>query len=319
MKKASSNVIRRQRAIYYRSREDDHFDGAASGFQIQMFLEDVALRIMPIGGSARTRPFKVTLEPPDPKSERIIIAALSRERFDDSLESSLSEFCRPLASELCATDRALYEIVYLEDSASQKLVGFELFFIPQQQTVERRDEILQVIPSDVAQQRGVSELIPLPCEDLVAFKLPCSFRKAIQHLRENLSQLGGFEFAGLVMEAQRGKVPYEFKTHQRSMNLALAEACRDIGWTARGAFNGEVLSYYWIQKLLVFEKFQIALRESILEALNDGLSRIGRKIGFQATLTISGLPTNQEVDEAMQNLRSGSTAFTDIMDPFHRY
>jgi hypothetical protein len=320
MKTNRKQAVRHQRGIYFHSPTEDYSKHQASSpledFQTHMFLEDVRLRVMPIGGRARTRLFKVDLNPPNQDVSRMISSALSRESFSYSLESALSDFFGHLAAEVCGVDRAIYEIVYLEDADSKQPTGFELFFIPQHQIVERRRELYQVVPPEVAKERKVEEMILLQRENVVSFELASDLREELRDMRENLSRLSGLEFATLVMEGQKGNVPFDFKAHQRTMDLALAEACRSVGWTGRGALYGKVLSYYWIQKNLVFGKFLIDVRESLLGTLNEALGRIGRRIGVEAQLTISGLPTAKEINLAMEQLRNGSTAFTEIMDPF---
>jgi hypothetical protein len=67
---------------------------------------------------------------------------------------------------------------------------------------------------------------------------------------------------------------------------------------------------------LKFEKFKIELRQTLLAALNEVLGRIGARIGFSAEIQIHGLPSIQDVDIAIEKLRSGTMPFTEVMDPF---
>ena len=120
-----------------------------------------------------------------------------------------------------------------------------------------------------------------------------------------------------MLEATKKNIPYDFKTHQRSMKLALVETVKAIGWYARGSFNDLVLSYYWIRLMLTFEQFKIQLRNTMLASLNDGLQSIGQKLNFNAQIKIDGLPTLTDVDTAIQNLNSGAMAFTEVMKPFN--
>jgi hypothetical protein len=54
----------------------------------------------------------------------------------------------------------------------------------------------------------------------------------------------------------------------------------------------------------------------MLSTLNDGLKRAGQQIGFAAQISISGLPTLQDVDDAGRKLDSGAAPFTEVMAPF---
>jgi hypothetical protein len=135
----------------------------------------------------------------------------------------------------------------------------------------------------------------------------------------SLSQLNDLALSSFASDALRAKIPYDYGIHRRSLEIALATATRDVGWTARGLFRESILSYYEVHMHLVFERFKLQLREAFLATLNEALSRIGSRLNFEGRITISGLPTTQEIDSAMIELRSGSTAFTVLMEPFLRY
>jgi hypothetical protein len=107
--------------------------------------------------------------------------------------------------------------------------------------------------------------------------------------------------------------------HQRQASELLGEAVKPIGWNARGSFNDCVLFYYWIHLMIRFERFKIELRDAMLNTLNDGIQRVGQKIGFNGKITIDGLPTLADVDAAIVNLKSGTMAFSDVMKPFERH
>ena len=285
---------------------------------MHMFPEDVSLGIMPIGGRSSRPDFKVTLCPADKAAKEIITAGLNRRDYGygNSLADSLYEFFRLLAADLCSAEQAIFEIVYLEDQQTGKVIGFELAFIGENQIVEKRGLLFQSVPPEVARERNVPELIPLARENLMVFKAPADFEKELHDLRQNLAQLDKSRFPMMMLEATKKNAPYDFKAHERSMKLALVEAVKPIGWNARGTFNDCVLSYYWIHLSLTFEKFKIQLREAMLTTLNDGLERIGEKIGFKTQIKIDGLPTLADVDTASHNLNSGVMPFTEVMKTF---
>ena len=101
------------------------------------------------------------------------------------------------------------------------------------------------------------------------------------------------------------------------MKLALIEAAKPVGWIARGLFNDEVLSYYWIKMRLDFESVAIRLRDSMLATPNQGLRRIGERMGFSAAIAVKGARTLKDVDEALHKLDSGAVPFTEVMDAFY--
>jgi hypothetical protein len=312
-KRRSIEPIRRQRTIFYSS--SGNIERPVE-FYMHMFPEDVALSIMPIGGRSSRPDFKVTISPADRRTEQIIAAGLNESHSRDSLANALYDFFRMSAASLCAVDRLVFEIVYLEDRESGKPVGFELVFVNADQIVETGGQIYQSIPPEIAVEHNVAALIPLSREDLITFKPPKDFEKALRDMRAGLSQLDKMQLPAIMLEATKNNIPYDFKAHQRSMKLALVEIVKPIGWYARGSFNDQVLSYYWIRLMLTFEQFKIQLRNTMLATLNEGLQCIGQKMDFKAQIQIDGLPTLTDVDAAIQNLNSGAMAFTEVMAPF---
>jgi hypothetical protein len=309
----SPEVIHKRRGVFYHTPQTF---SPGTEFYMHMFQEDVSLGIMPIGGRSSRPGFNIKLCPADKAAQTTVIAGLERDHHGNSLADTLWEFLRLVAADVCAAGEATFEIVYLEEPKTQKLVGFDLAFISQDQLVKKWNQLYQVVPADLARNRNVSELIPLAEDELLIFKPPPEFDKSLRDLRENLAELDRSRFPLMLVEATRSNIPYDFTAHQRSMNLALVEAVKPIGWNARGTFNNFVLSYYWIRMSLTFEKFKIRLREAMLATLNRSLQRIGEKVGFKAEIKMEGLPTIADVDNASNQLASGAMPFTEVMKVF---
>src|SRR5437899_1155176 len=303
----------KRRGIFYYSRENQE---RLPGFYMDMFSEDVAVSIMPIGGRSSRPNFQVTISPDDERAKGIIMTGLREHGYGHSLADTLYDFFHLLAANLTTSERATFEVVYLEERQTQTLVGFELAPISHTQIVEKRGQFYQRVPPQVAVERNVPEMILLEKDDLIIFKSPLEFEKALRNLRRGLSELDKLQFPALMLEATKTNIPYDFKAHERSMKLALIEVVKPIGWNARGSFNDCVLSYYWILMSLTFERFKIRLREVMLDTLNAGLERIGKKLDFKARFKIDGLPTLADVDRATDNLNSGAMPYTEVMKSF---
>jgi hypothetical protein len=172
------------------------------------------------------------------------------------------------------------------------------------------------VPPDVAKEANVSEMILLPKEDLIEFRPPANFEKALRDVRTSLSRLDKLRLPELALRATRENIPYDFKAHMRSMSLALVEAVKPVGWYARGSYNQHVTSYYWIRLMLTFEEFKIELRRSMLATLNDALKQIGQRLGFEAQIEIGGIPLRVDVTDARRKLDLGEVPFTDVMKAF---
>jgi len=321
MRQSNRNVVRHQKSVFYHVDHNVNADifKQARDLYTRMFIEDASLGVMPIGGRSRRKSFKVELAPaPTPAARDVIVYGLAANlhSYREDLASTVCEFVRRTAAQICASDRATYEIVYLGEPDSQRAVGFELVFIPEEQLLRRRGRTFQIIPSDIAAERGTDTKIQFDDGDLVTVDAPLGFRKGLPKMRSGLLRLGDFPLTGLVMEASENKMPYDFKAHERAMKLAFADVVRPVGWNGRGTFNDCVLSYYWIQRAVSFERFKIEIRESILAGMNEALRRVGAKFGFEAQLRVAGLPTVKDTEEARTKLRSGEMAFTDVMDVF---
>jgi hypothetical protein len=115
------------------------------------------------------------------------------------------------------------------------------------------------------------------------------------------------------------KTPYDFITHNHVRNVALAKTTQDIGWNARNLFEKESTEYYLINRHLKFEKFRIELRDNIVKTLNVGLDYIGKQLGFNSKISISGLPTLHEVNTSYDHLLKGDAPFKEVLEPFQGF
>jgi hypothetical protein len=312
-KRRTVEPIRKQRTIFYNS------PPSANGpveFYMHMFSEDVSLGIMPIGGRTKRSDFKIAVSPADKQTQAILAAGLDRHHYRHSLTEAVCEFFGMVAAGLCSANRVIFEIAYLEEPETKTLVGFELVLVNQSQLVEKSGQTFQRVPPDVAKRRNVSELILLPTENLIEFKPPADFETALRDVRANLSRLDRLRLPELALRTTKENIPYDFKAHMRSMDLALVETVRPIGWNARGSYNKRVTSYYWIRLMLTFEKFKVELRGSILITLNNALKRIGKQLGFEAQIEINGLPMQVDVKDAFRKLDLGEVPFTEVMEAF---
>ena len=318
MAKIDPTEVREQRAIFYFDRKQAN-DPSRTWREMypHMFVEDVSHRLFP--ASARRRESKVAVEilPANEDVERMITEALdgsNRHLHFGELDGALSEFLRLTMVELCHAGRAIFEIVMIRPKAGEPPVRFELFHINPRQIVERRGHLHQVIETDVARKEGVDELIFLPPENLAVFTLPPKLAGSIASTMEALSLLSDQSWHNLALEAQNGRLPYDFSLHARSMDLALGEAVRDIGWMARGSFNNKIINYYSLRQELRFKLFEVEVREALLTQLNAVLKKIGPVFGWSAAISVTGLSTRTDLERALEQLASGAVPFTEIFD-----
>jgi hypothetical protein len=101
--------------------------------------------------------------------------------------------------------------------------------------------------------------------------------------------------------------------------MALYDATKLIGYNFRDYNMEHITEYYLWHRDLVFEKFKVTLRNSILATLNDGITRAGKELGFSSQIEIKGLPTEDDVAAAQEKLAVGDGTFEEILKTFRYY
>jgi hypothetical protein len=115
-------------------------------------------------------------------------------------------------------------------------------------------------------------------------------------------------------------IPYDLNKFARDQKMAVAEATKVIGWSARDVADDRFMTeYYHLHRFLRFETFKLKLRNSIIETLNQAISRAGNKLGFKANIIVEGLPTLEDIRQAEESLATGSKRFIDVINPFLAY
>lgn len=279
-----------------------------------IFVEDIASSVWPFAYRSSRRNVSVELKGSSESAEEIVIAALGKN--ERSLELSLKEFLSAASSQIAEFDLAVAEIVFTRDTETNKIENVECVWINPVQIHKRWGEMYQQVPPEVASQRGVKTLIHLPDEKIIQFSAPPRFRGAISKARESLSIVSDFRNSSFALTAFQTNLPFDWQAHERAMMLALAEAGRPIGFGSRGMFNKHVATPYWIRMRLLHERFLIELRQSLLDTLNEALKRIGSQMGFDCELKVNGLPTDRDIEIALNQLDSGSLPLVKLMDAY---
>lgn len=323
----SSNLQSSQQSIFYYSDIVGHNDAVLlrrpnylRRLYPGMLIEDVANHLIP--SSSHNTAFQVTLEPKDTKAEKLIAVALNRDDYHTDLISATRNFFVQCAQTVMAFGEASYEIVYLSNPDDGAVVEFQLVFIQPLTVMLRRGQLVQYIPAEVARARNGSQYIPLVSDRVITFPLPVSVQKGYGAMMEGLAFLSNHKVPDFVFEVGDDgsrQTSFDFTAHIRLEKQALAEAAKLIGWDARNLFREETLQYYDLYRALVFERFKIELRTTLLEKVNEALTLAGQKIGFSEELRISGLPTFKMVEEAQTHLSVGDQPFQEILKSFQMY
>jgi hypothetical protein len=277
----------------------------------RMFIEDVTLGLMPIGGRSERREFRACLLPRGQAMERVVSEALGRGHAWD-LGPALCDFVYDCGQIVMAYRRAVYEIVYLSEAIGTAPSAFRLESIRSDSLVRKGDAFVQRVPASVAEEEGLPEELSLPSDRLLIFEPKVYTDRKIRRVLELLGILSARPIPGFVFDE---RMQFDFSVYQRSLKQAVAAATQAVGWNARGLLTDDLLEHYWMQRQLMFEEFKIQLRDEILASLSEGLERVGRVMGFSGQLEIWGLPTAADVTRARTALMEGKGSFKDIMGP----
>ena len=303
--------IREQRSVFYFSRRDE-LPKPYTDFYVQMFLDDISRRMVPI----RDRGREIELEGGDSRSEALIQHAVSWRDYSSSFDWGVSEFLRLATSEICAFDEAIFEIAYLRNAQSRELEGFLFFHIDPRQLSWKWGKLFQIVPEEEARKRQVGTEIHLPLEDTLIFALPKKLRCQVARLRSALTRLSEVRLAGHALQLSNTVPNYDFRDHERSLNLALAQACAEIGWDARGSYRDKTLGYLQMDSFLRFEQFQIEVRKVVFDLFNQALDRVRLQLPLKGRVSPASAPDSPFVQKAREDLQAGRDSFVRIMDRF---
>jgi hypothetical protein len=143
---------------------------------------------------------------------------------------------------------------------------------------------------------------------------------ALHRILMSLAEVGRPVLPDFVEKQMLGEenVGYSSTHDIRFQQLGLAEACRDIGWDMPSMFSKDdyFLEYHALVRRLRFQRFLISFRDRLIDQLNSYLVGVGEAIGETGQLTLTGLPTEADVDAAEASLERGDRDFKDLLEPF---
>lgn len=261
--------------------------------------------------------FRVDVSPDNDETRRLLIRALARRRsrtVEDALGEFVRHFCAPLMV-LCG--EAVYEIVYHMNPQGQA-VGFELSQITAGSYRRTLRGVLQEIPPEIARERNAPPKVPLSRNELAVFRLATGRRRELGRMVRVFDALQGRHQAigDLTQGLYESKLPYDFQIHQQSLEDVLARATSCIGWDARWSFRERQLETYEVYRRLRFAKFKAELRSVIIGEINSVLEKVSSRLNVSIAVSIRGLPTEDEVANAFQELMAGSRSNTELLIAF---
>jgi hypothetical protein len=296
--------------------------GAASrAFYGRMLVEDLENSLVPFRDESEGRDFQVVLQGAGPETEEVVTRAFAREDYFSGLTRAACDLIRECAQYILVHREAIQEIAFLSEAEGQGLVGFELITVNPATLFRRRGKLRQYVPPSVRAGRHLPEYIELPPQNVLVYRAPEPWNSQGGPMMEVLATIkaGIPDFAIQSVAHSTNAVPFDTQVHFSMERVVVAEATRMIGWNARGLLQEDMLDYYFVHRELVWERFKAHLRDGIVETINEGLRRAGQVLGFDTRLVIEGLPSEEEIDQAEQKLRTGLASFDEILKPFRLY
>ncbi|GAC1532130.1 MAG: hypothetical protein NVS3B1_25630 [Marmoricola sp.] len=184
-----------------------------------------------------------------------------------------------------------------------------LGYIPPWSITSRRRGALQVAPV-----LGAANIL-IPSSRLRRLVLSSDNLSAWRHSTNALRKVDQRKVLGDRAGLERlGWEGYAFKEHAEAENLAVAHATARIGWDGRGTFSNNVTPHHLAYRQLVFTAFWISVVDEVVAFLNR-ITADPKIFGDEVfTFELSGLPSVDQLHEAMKAVRDGSGRLTDLSD-----
>jgi hypothetical protein len=301
---------------------------ALPGHYEHMFHGDLHLGIMPFRRRPSVTGSSIDLTTDPPEAADLIASGLPSEHGRaGEPEDAVNHFIRSAAQLLAWHGRAIYEIVY-EYDADDKPASFHLVRISDESVHNARlfwwqrmeaDESTPHPEDDVAHRPAWRRFRWAPRRRMLVVEFPPELggRRAVMRINRDLSIAGAASMSDLVVAEMRNpsaKSGYDFALHHSRAEMLVARATRGLGWPMRGAADKAMLEYYQLYRYLKFEKTKVIIRDHIVDALNDAVRRIGVVLGFTANISLKGVRTRSECEEAMRGLQSGELQISKAWD-----
>ena len=319
-KEAYENELNSRKSIHYFTSEHGKERDLLTSFYGHMLSEDIHLGIMPIGGRTKNKLFKVMLKPQNAEIEDLIKNSLPTHYGDPyDLKEAICDFIDEAAGLLAYYGVAYYEIVYY--TASEKPTRFELQHISSDNIKDMFSFYWQYVPRVALKYMEEGKrFIWLPRKRIVKIKFPNIIggsnmqRKLIYNLAWLSECSVTPKFARDDMKKQKQQKDYDFMVYHKNENIFLAKITQHLGWPARSLINDCASEIYELYRHLKFEKTKAIIRQAILDSLNKTLVNIGKEIGFNALIEISGIPSASDFDTYINKLLSGDMPFAKVAE-----
>lgn len=292
-----------------------HFPSLSGSYDIDpnfhMFVEDLHLAIMPIGGtSKRHTNFNIIIEGNNNDCKRALALCESLAQYErrDVIEV-VCDAVDQIALHIGWHGRAVHEIVRnAEDKTIWHLKSVtpkNLYWIPKYyvQMIPKKDyqyykKRLIIVPTSSIWEVSV----PHDLGGLAGYKKIISGLKRFKHLVP--------EFWRIDLEKGIQTKNFNFQKYVLNTEIYHTKITRRWGWNRRDYSQRNCTEFFTLYKGITFRWAQAILREHIVAELNKLLSRLQ----IQAKLLVSGIPTSDEILKVREELTVGKINFNKALD-----
>ena len=280
---------------------------------IYMFVEDVQLAIMPIGGESRLSPnFTVEIQAnPDHKTLAVtLLGSLNRDEYAmHSLEKLLSTSVEEIARELSWNGCSVYEIVRDEDNDG----GYLLHYFTPRRLLRVFGRYIQIVPkADRSLWKKAYFIIPKTDVWEIAMPKELGGCRGFRAMIKNLSRFQHLTPSFLINNLSRQEWPahYDSQRYVRETEFFEAKITTQWGWDRRDRSLRNWTEFYFSYRNLQFKWAQAVVREHIVNELN----RLFQRLHIEAKIIMKGLPTASEILEIRQHMCEGDISFMEAYD-----
>ena len=305
------------REILKKPRAVKHFPSLSNlddiNLNTSMFIEDVHIVVMPMGGRFRQTDFSVELQGNSDDEHRAIAILRSLTRGDthsrpdlrDLLSNSVNEIARYLAWQ----GRAAYEIIRGEESDK----AWRLYSFTDERLFRIFRNYIQIIPK-ADQRRWRKTCVIIPEQDIWNIAMPKvlggyrGYRKILKRLRRG-SRLAP-SFISDEMDNQEWTTYFRAELYRTEMNLFVAKTTARFGWPMRNLGLKIWTEFYGMYRFITLDWARACMREHIINELNQ----LFRRLHIETEIVVEGLPTAQEILKIRQQMCEGKISLRDASD-----
>lgn len=276
-----------------------------------MFIEDVQLAVMPIGGRPhRASGFAVDIRGRCEHADHATVILNSLAEFDQHSDTALlSDVVAGIARQFAWYGRSVHEIVWNEKNGGT----FRLHSFTSRRLFHTLGRYVQIIPKADQDLWGKSYVI-VPEIDIWEVAMP-KVLGGYRGYRAILWWLARFRHLGPSflqdeLSQQTWPAHYDFQRYVRETKFFEAKITARWGWNQRDFSQSNWTEFYMFYRILRFKWAQAVVREHIVNELN----RLFRRLRVEAEIVVKGLPTASEIIAIRKRMSKGEISFQEASD-----